>query len=262
MRDARHKGLCHDLAVSTENPSGNRKPPIVDRDFAERFLRAVDRPFDYGVYFLFHDWWAEAPQDAIDSYAAILEAKDGFAEFYEQRHIADPLHLDDLADHAPGTLGQAYRSFIVDHDLEANLATNYHEFHARLAAQGALDRLPDTVAFAIVRGFQIHDFLHVLTNSSPRPNGELRMAAFHFGQLQFPYHAMRMAVTAGHLAFVNPEAITGAMDAIAAGWILGRAAQNLHFARWEDELDTPLDELRAAWGIQLDLVGSAGSLVR
>ena len=38
------------------------KPPIVDRDFADRFLRAVDRPLEYGVYQLFHDWWAKAPQ--------------------------------------------------------------------------------------------------------------------------------------------------------------------------------------------------------
>ena len=48
------------------------KPPIVDRDFAERFLWAVDRPMEYGVYFLFHDWWAEAPEEAIEVRAAAV----------------------------------------------------------------------------------------------------------------------------------------------------------------------------------------------
>ena len=38
----------------------------VDREFAEKFMTAVDAPMEYGVYFLFHDWWAEAPQSAID----------------------------------------------------------------------------------------------------------------------------------------------------------------------------------------------------
>ena len=37
----------------------------VDRAFAEKFLTSVDSPLDYGVYFLFHDWWAEAPQDHV-----------------------------------------------------------------------------------------------------------------------------------------------------------------------------------------------------
>ncbi len=129
-------------------------------------------------------------------------------------------------------------------------------------SSGRRSSLPEAWSYAIVRGFQIHDFQHVLTGFDSSLMGELAQAAFHFAQLRFPYHAMRMAVTTAHMAFLNPGIIVDAMDAIAAGWILGRAAQNLHFARWQDQLDTPLDELRDAWGIQLDLVGSAGSLVR
>ena len=42
------------------------KPPIVDRDFVKKFMVSVDRPLDYGVYFLFHDWWEGATTEAID----------------------------------------------------------------------------------------------------------------------------------------------------------------------------------------------------
>jgi ubiquinone biosynthesis protein Coq4 len=35
------------------------------------------------------------------------------------------------------------------------------------------------------------------------------------------------------------------MDAFVDGWSYGRSARNLNFERWEDELDTPLDQLRA-----------------
>ncbi len=223
--------------------------PIVDRAFAEKFLTAVDRPFDYGVYLLFHDWWAEAPQRAIDAYADQLRAQPGATEFLAERHLPEPTTVDQLAGCAPGTLGHAYHSFVVDNGLEANLARNYREFNEQLHDAGTLDRLPDDVSFTIVRGFQLHDMLHVLTGFSPKPLGELAQAGFHFGQLQFPYHAFRMAVTTAHVAFVDPNAITPAMDALVTGWMVGRFAANTHFHRWEDELDTPLTELRERFGI-------------
>lgn len=218
--------------------------PIVDREFAEKFLTAVDRPFDYGVYLLFHDWWAEAPQDAIDAYLGEVLSIDGAREFLDQRYLSEPLAISDLEDCAPGTLGHGYRSFIIDNNLEENLARNYKKFNEQLQESGALDRLPEDLSYMIVRGFQIHDFLHVLTGFSSKPLGELAQAAFHFAQLRFPYHAMRIAVTTGHLAFVSPGSSAQAMDAIVDGWIVGRAAANTHFTRWEDELDTPLSEIR------------------
>lgn len=225
------------------------KEPIVDRNFAEKFLTAVDRPFDYGVYFLFHDWWAEAPQEAIDAYHADLLTFDGAREFLDRRHLSEPLVLEDLTDCAPGTLGEGYHRFITENGLMENLGVNYRAFNEKLQAEGALDRLPEDVSYMIVRGFQIHDFLHVLTGFQPNPLGELAQAAFHYAQLRFPYHAMRIAVTTGHIAFVNPTATASVMDALMDGWFVGRSSQNTHFTLWEDELHTPIDDLRERFAI-------------
>lgn len=224
--------------------------PIVDRAFAEKFLTAVDRPFDYGVYFLFHDWWEAAPQDAIDAYHTELLSLPGAQEFLDKRYLSDPIAVSDLKDCAPGTLGDGYRRFITENGLEENLATNYKEFNEKLQSSGALDRLPEEISYMIVRGFQIHDFLHVLTGFSSKPLGELAQAAFHFAQMRFPYHAMRIAVTTGHMAFVNPAASAKAMDAIVDGWMVGRSSANAHFTRWEEELDTPLADIRARLSIE------------
>lgn len=229
----------------------------IDRAFAEKFLQSIERPFEYPVYLLFHDFWAEAPQSAIDEYSATLAEVDGATEFLAARHLPDSVTLDDVADCAPGTLGAAYRSFIVDNSLEANLATNYHEFHAKLTESGALDRLPADLAYMIVRGFQIHDFMHVVTDHGPSIPGELGMAAFHFAQLQFPYHAFRLAVTTAHIAYVSPKDIATAMDALAAGWTMGRTWENLHFVHWEDELNTPLADLRARYSTAMSASPSA-----
>lgn len=223
--------------------------PIVDRAFAEKFLTAVDRPFDYPVYFLFHDWWAEAPQEAIDAYHQGLLGQPGAGEFLAKRFLSEPLSVGDLESCAPGTLGDGYRRFITENGLEENLGRNYREFNAKLHDSGALDRMPEDLSYMIVRGFQIHDFLHTLTGFNPKPLGELAQAAFHYAQLQFPYHAIRLAVTTGHIAFVKPDATVSVMDALMDGWMMGRAAAQTHFTIWEDELHTPLDELRSRLGI-------------
>lgn len=216
----------------------------VDREFAEKFLRSVDAPLDYGVYFLFHDWWAKAPQEAIDAYASELASVPEAAKALKERYISEPLSLDRLAECAPGTLGEAYRRFILDNGLEQNLGRNYRRFNEELHQSGKLDRLPEDLSYMMVRGFQIHDFLHVLTDYEATTYGELALAAFYLAQIRFPYHAMRVAVTAAHMAFMRPGLIVEAMDAFVDGWTYGRTARNLNFERWEDELDTPLAVLR------------------
>lgn len=218
---------------------------IIDREFASRFLKAADAPLDYGVYLLFHDWWAEAPQSAIDAYSRELASIPEAGPLVASRFIAEPLSLERLADCAPGTLGHAYRRFILDNKLEQNLGRNYRAFNEQLTRSGKLDRLPPDLSYMMVRGFQIHDFLHVLTGYEATHQGELALAAFYLAQLRFPYHAMRVAVTTAHMAFVRPGLIVDAMDAFVDGWSFGRSARNLNFERWEDELDTPLEVLRA-----------------
>jgi hypothetical protein len=114
---------------------------IIDRGFAEKFLRASDAPLDYGVYLLFHDWWAEAPQKAIDAYSRELASIPEAAPLLASRYISEPLSLERLAECAPGTLGHAYRRFILDNKLEQNLGRNYRRFNEELTSSGKLDRL-------------------------------------------------------------------------------------------------------------------------
>lgn len=64
---------------------------------------------------------------------------------------------------------------------------------------------------------------------------------------------MRLAVSTTHVALVSPRYMEPILDAMSVGWLMGRKASNLHFARWEDEIDTPLDEIRAELGIDRSL---------
>ena len=226
------------------------KPPIVDRDFAEKFMTSVDRPLDYGVYFLFHDWWEGAPIEAIDAYMEELHALPGATEFLKERHIPEPLTIEGLEGCAPGTLGHAYRQFVVDNNLLENFARDYRKFNAQLHESGKLKRLPEDMSYMMVRGTQIHDFMHVLTGYGATIPGELSLAAYYLAQIRFPYHAMRLAVTMAHTAFVAPKGVVSTMDAFVDGWAYGRNTKNLNFEKWEEELDTPLATLQSRMGLR------------
>eukprot|EP00439_Symbiodinium_sp_Y106_P089175 s1_g1711.t1 len=230
--------------------------PSIDKDFADKFIHSVNRPLEYGVYFLFHDWWAEAPQSAIDAYLEQMRALPGAKEVLAERFLGDPIPLERLAQCAPGTLGHGYHKFIVDNKLEENLGRNYKKFNEELTSSGKLDRLPDDMSFMMVRGFQIHDIMHVLTGYDATYAGELAVAAFYLAQLQFPYHAMRLAVTTAHMAYLDPKIITWAMDAICDGWQFGRSSPNIQFERWEDEIDTPLVDLRRKWNLNTEALAA------
>ena len=226
------------------------KPPIVDRAFVEKFMVSVDRPLDYGVYFLFHDWWEGAPTDAIDAYMEELHAIPGATEFLKERYIADPLTVEGLEPCAPGTLGHAYKNFVVDNNLIENFGRDYRKFNEQLHASGKLKRMPDDMSYMMVRGTQIHDFMHVLTGYGATIPGELSLAAYYLAQIRFPYHAMRLAVTMAHTAFVAPKGVTATMDAFVDGWSYGRTTKNINFEKWEEMLDTPLATLQARMGLR------------
>ena len=222
--------------------------PVIDRDIAELFLRNADDPIRTHVMGLVHDWWATAPQSAIDQYVDTLRSLPGADAFLAERYLPPLVTLDDLEQCPDGSLGQAYKHWIVDNGLEPNLTKRQHDYFYGLLDQGRLDRMPDDIRYAFVRGFMLHDYLHTITGFGPDIAGELAMAGFHEAQLRNTYHAMRIAVTTAHVAFVNPRFMVTTMDAITLGWSTGQQWKNLHFTKWEEQLDRPLADIRAEYG--------------
>jgi len=222
--------------------------PVIDREIAELFLRNADDPIATHVMGLVLDWWASAPQSAIDQYEQNLRELPGAEAFLAERYLPPIITLDDLARCPEGSLGQAYRAWIVDNGLMPDLVQRQHATFNSLVEAGRLDRMPADVQYAFLRGFMLHDYLHTITGFGPDIAGELSMAGFHEAQLRNTYHAMRIAVTTAHVAFVNPRFTATVMDAISTGWQTGQSWKNLHFVKWEEQLDRPLAEIRAEYG--------------
>lgn len=222
---------------------------IIDRDFAKELLKTFDNPQAHGVHLLFNQWWQYASDQVIAEYVADFSKIPAQKEFLEAGYFAEQRTLEELSACREGSLGRAYHSFITCNGLEANLATNYKAFHEQLSASGQLDRMPAELRYAIIRGFQIHDILHVLTGYKPDPSGEIALQAFCLAQIRFPYFGMWMSVVTSRMTFLDPKSILPMMDAISAGWQYGRTAANLQFIRWEDMLDRPLQQLRGEYGL-------------
>lgn len=232
--------------------SSTIRPPTVSRDFAEQFLSSVDDPARHGVHLLFNEFWQYAPDEVRDAYVTGFLADDANRRFDAERRYADPITVERLTQCPPGSLGEALRSFVVDNGLEQNLATNYRSFHDALEASGTLDGMPEPLRYAVLRGFQLHDVLHVVTGYGPSPAGEIGLQAFCLAQTSFPYFAMWVAVTTTRMTFLDPAVITPLMDSITRGWAFGRTVENIQFESWELRLDEPLGALRAEYGIPVD----------
>jgi ubiquinone biosynthesis protein Coq4 len=217
--------------------------------FGRQLLRTFNDPSENPVHVLFNQWWREAPDKVKQGYVDALMGDEALAPLATGQHYAEPLDLRELARCAPGSLGRTYHDWIVSNGLESNLATNYRAFHDGLERAGALDGMPAQLRFAVLRGFQTHDFQHVVTGYDSSGWGEIALQAFCLAQIRFPYFGMWMSVVTTRMTFADPESITPMMDAISRGWQAGRSVDNIQAVQWEELLDVPLDEIRARFSI-------------
>jgi ubiquinone biosynthesis protein Coq4 len=223
--------------------------PTLHPEFVKNMVRTFNDSDEHGVHMLFNEWWPHAPDVTIERYLENFRATAGADAFLDERYLAEPIGLDELAAMPEGSVGRGYHAFLTENGLEKNLATNYKMLHDFMAKSGQLDRMPDDLKYAIIRGFQIHDILHVITGYTPGPLHELTLQAFCLAQLQFPYFGMWMSTTTSRMTFLQPDAIVPVMDAISSGWQLGRSVSNLQFERWEALFGEPLADVRPRYGI-------------
>ncbi|HEX3915937.1 MAG TPA: Coq4 family protein [Caulobacteraceae bacterium] len=224
-------------------------PVTVDRAFAEEMLRTIDNPQQHGVHILFNSFWKYVPEAVTQKYLRELAPDEAQQAFMDERHLGAPYSFEALTDLPDGSLGRALHRYIIDNNLKQEIADTYRAYHDSLERAGALDRMPEAMKFSVLRTYQTHDFIHLLTGFATNGLGEIAVQAFCLAQHRSPYFAIWVSVVTARMTYLNPDKIEATMDAVTEGWSLGRRVGNLMVVRWEELLDRSVESLRLEYGI-------------
>lgn len=137
--------------------------------------------------------------------------------WFEEGYLGDDPDFDVLLALPSDTLGHLYAQHVIDNGLNRTIASDYRVAHERLEAEGKLAGMPNEVRYSIVRGFQIHDYFHVLTGYATDGRGEMALQAFTLAQRQLPYASLWMATLTSQMTFLHPDMTSAVMDSISDG---------------------------------------------
>lgn len=223
---------------------------MLDRTFAAEFLKTVDDSAAHGVHILFNQFWQHMSPEVRKQSVDRLYADPQLKAWVEEAWYPDDYDFESLADLPAGSLGKAFHQHIVTNNLTKEIHKGYQKYHDHLERTGVLANMPDEIKYTVLRGFQTHDFLHMLTGFDTTGLGEIALQAFGVAQTGSLYNSMWIAVTTTQAAFTRPWANPALMDAITEGWQLGRAVRtNLVTVKWERRLSEQVSDLRREYGI-------------
>jgi len=171
--------------------------------------------------------------------ASIRRHPQGAAALHDRPRLGQP-SLEALELLAPGTLGRAYAAHMRAAGLDP----------AKLPQRAT----HDAASYFLPHLIETHDVWHVVTGFGTDVAGELGLMSFYAAQS--PGKVPLMILVSGLIATIR----TGMhekdrrLDAVAAGWMLGKRARPLFGARWNLLWPVPLAEVRRRFAIDLDRV--------
>lgn len=101
---------------------------------------------------------------------------------------------------------------------------------------------------------QVHDVWHVLIDADVDLIGELKVWAFWIGQIpqdRGVFLSMIRLLLTGFFEMSSSQELISALDAICAGWRIGRQAKLVFGFPWHEHWSTPLAEVRSQLNINV-----------
>jgi ubiquinone biosynthesis protein Coq4 len=92
--------------------------------------------------------------------------------------------------------------------------------------------------------YDTHDIWHIVTGFDTDIEGEVGLVAFYLAQFPNPTHRALLAGAVTRLWLVEPDKTTDRLQAIVAGWTMGRRARSLLGIDWNERWATPVSEIR------------------
>jgi len=146
---------------------------------------------------------------------------------------------------APGTLGWVFAAHCAKRAIDPNLVS--------LPAN-------DDADFVMAHLFESHDVWHVVTGWGNDELGEVGLGGFYLAQLGLPLIALMLVLILINTITRRPTTLRARMDALVAGYQMGRSAQPLFGLRWNEMWEKPIAEIRQE--LQLDPGQALGEGIR
>jgi ubiquinone biosynthesis protein COQ4 len=207
--------------------------------FLKRYWDVANGVNDTAAVFKLNDsvkaFMQDSDQAEIKKY---LEAHPVWGAMLKDRYLAPKYAIADLAQYAPGTLGNAYYKHMTDNGFDL-------EFYPPI-------KVVDDLSYLNLRVTQTHDIWHAVTGYGTDAVGEIGLQAFYLGQsgTDDDGFAMLLISAACMYAVLKEQHITGTLiEAISEGYKLGKAAKSIHSAHWEEMWDKPLADIRAEYNL-------------
>ena len=97
--------------------------------------------------------------------------------------------------------------------------------------------------------FEAHDIWHVATGWGNDEIGEVGLGGFYLAQLGLPLIALMLVLILINTIVRRPTTLRARMDALVAGYQMGKSSRPLFGVRWDQMWTMPLAEVRREFGL-------------
>lgn len=150
--------------------------------------------------------------------------------------------IEALANCPSGSLGLSLHKMLVDNGYDPEVLD-------RNAI--ALSELPHALHYLNARILQMHDVWHLVAGYETTSSNEIAISAFQLAQFGHNYSSMFLAAVMAISTFKEPRGFTILMQIITEAWQHGRETPVMMDIEWEQEWNTPLEDIRAKYDIPL-----------
>lgn len=155
------------------------------------------------------------------------------------------IDLQSLELMAEGTLGHVFAEHCSRRAIDPNLVS--------IPASNEVD-------YVMAHLFETHDIWHVATGWGNDEVGEVGLGGFYLAQLGLPLIALMLVLILLNTITRRPTTLRERMDALVAGYQMGKSARPLFGLRWDEFWAKPLVEIRSE--LRLDASSALGEGIR
>ena len=172
--------------------------------------------------------------------AETLACRHPGADQAQQKQVPGLTDIEGLAQCPTGSLGR---------ELYDLLTANGYDPEVLDRNEIMLNALPPALRYLNTRILQMHDVWHLVAGYETTGSQEIAISSFQLAQFPHNYSSMFLAAVSMISHIQAPQGFNILMQIICEAWQHGRQTPVMMAIEWEEEWNTPMEEVREKYGI-------------